>query len=136
MKILELCPSGSFDSWAPVKLREYKEARIYESFEGGNLLFENDHIKVWEIILSPGDRLPFSRKNSNYLWTCVTGGQTVSYCHDGSINFYVFEKGESRFFNFRDSGYVSDVQNTGENTIVIHIIDYKHDYTEHEGAVS
>lgn len=130
MKILELCPSGSFDSWAPVKLREFREAQIYDSFAGGTLLFENDLLKLWEIQLYPGERLPFSRKNTNYLWTCVSGGQTVSYCHDGSINFYVFEKGESRFFNFRDKGHVSDVQNTGENTILIHIIEYKREFPE------
>jgi hypothetical protein len=130
MKILELCPSGSFDSWAPLKLREFTESRIYDSFAGGDLLFENDDIKLWQIILYPGERLPFSKKNNNYLWTCISGGQTVSYCHDGSINFYVFEKGESRFFNFRDKGHISDVQNTGENTIVIHIIEYKQEIGE------
>jgi len=127
MKILELYPTGSFTSWAPRKLQELKEQKIYDSFGGGTLLFENAYIKLWEITLYPGERLPFSRKNTNYLWTCISGGQTVSYSVDGSINLYIFEKGDSRFFSFRNRQHISDVENTGKNIIVIHIIEYKHE---------
>lgn len=127
MKILELYPKGSFASWDPRKLQELKEETTGEPFAGGILLFENPYIRVWEITLAPGERLPFSRKNTNYVWSCISGGQTVSYCGDGSINFYVIEKGESCFFNFRNKEHISDVENTGKHIMVIHIIEYKHE---------
>ena len=125
MKTLELYPTGSFGSWDPRKLQELKENRVYDAFEGGSLIFENNYLKLWEITLYPGERLPFCRKNSNYSWTCISGGQTVTHSADGSITFYVIDKGESRFFEFRNKNHISDLENTGKNILVIHILEYK-----------
>lgn len=125
MKTLELYPTGSFGSWDPRKLQELKENKVYDAFEGGSLIFQNNYLKLWEITLYPGERLPFSRKNSNYSWTCISGGQTVTHCADGSIIFYVIDKGESRFFEFRNKEHISDMENTGKNILVIHILEYK-----------
>lgn len=125
MKSLELYPTGSYSSWDPRKLQELKEEQVYEAFQGGSLIFENEYLKLWEITLYPGERLPFSRKNTNYSWTCISGGQTVTHNADGSIVFYVIEKGESRFFEFRNKNLISDMENTGKNILVIHILEYK-----------
>ena len=125
MKTVELNPSGYFDTWDPIKLNELKNEEIGESFTGANLMFENNNIKLWEIAILPGERLPFSKKNNNYLWVCLTGGKTISHSADGTIQLFSIKKGESRFFNFKNKQHISDVENVGENKIVIHIIEYK-----------
>jgi hypothetical protein len=125
MKSIELYPQGSFSSWDPRKLKELKEDKIYDSFEGGSLMFENEYLKLWELTLAPGERLPFCRKNTNYSWTCISGGQTVTHCADGSITCYLIEKGETYFYDFTKKIRISDVENTGKNILVIHIIEYK-----------
>ena len=130
MKSLELYPTGSLGLWDPRKVQELKAESGNESFTGGNLMFENEYLKFWEIILYPGERLPFSKKNTNYLWSCISGGQTLTHSGDGAIRYYVIEKGESQFFEFKNKNHISDLENTGKNIIVIHIIEYKHEHID------
>lgn len=123
MKIVQLNPSGNFDSWDPKKLSELKNKNFAESFTGGTLLFENDFIRLWELTIPSGKRLPFSIKNNSYMWSCPSGGTTITHTADGSIQLYSIDKGETQFFNFKDKHHISDVENIGENKIIIHIIE-------------
>jgi beta-alanine degradation protein BauB len=41
---------------------------------GTRLWFENDHIRVWEVRLKPGERGPFHAHTRRYFWTVVDGG--------------------------------------------------------------
>lgn len=127
MKTVELNPSGSFTNWKPSTLKELRDESIEESFAGANLLFENNYLKLWDITLSPGERLPFSKKSTNYSWTCLSGGKTVSHSADGTIRLYKIEKGEICFFKFKNKNHISDIENVGKNIIVIHIIEYKNE---------
>lgn len=123
MKIVQLNPTGNFDTWDPIKLSELKTQNIAESFTGGSLLFENEFIKLWQLTIPSGERLPFSIKNNNYMWSCPSGGTTITHASDGSIELYSIDKAEARFFNFKNKQHISDVENIGENKIVIHIIE-------------
>ncbi|NJB72554.1 hypothetical protein GGR42_003045 [Saonia flava] len=127
MKAVELNPPGSFCNWKPSTLEELKNNSIADSFAGANLLFENEYVKLWDITLAPGERLPFSKKNTNYSWTCLSGGQTISHYTDGTIRMYKIEKGETTFFQFKNKHHVSDLENVGKNIVVIHILEYKHE---------
>ena len=42
---------------------------------GSRLLFENEAVRVWEIALGPGERLPFHRHVTSYFYRCHSGGR-------------------------------------------------------------
>lgn len=41
---------------------------------GTRLRFENDRVRVWEIVLQPGERVPFHAHALEYVFTVVDGG--------------------------------------------------------------
>ena len=57
--------------------REEELARAFDNFEiGSRRLFENERIRVWDIELAPGERLPFHRHRWSYFYRCHNGGRT------------------------------------------------------------
>ena len=42
---------------------------------GTTLWFENERIRVWEVLLLPGERGPFHSHVTNYFWTVVEGSR-------------------------------------------------------------
>ena len=53
--------------------------RAPENYEvGTRLLFENDDIRVWELQLSPGDRVSFHCHRTPYFWVCIEGGRAIA----------------------------------------------------------
>lgn len=126
MKYVELNPVGNFDTWQASKLEELNNDHISTSL-GQDLLFENDEYRLWVICLYPGERLPFRMQNTNYSWTCLTGGLVVSRFADGSINFFKIEKEDTGYFKFKGKRFISDFENVGEDLIELNAIEYKHD---------
>ncbi|KKM79940.1 hypothetical protein LCGC14_1344840, partial [marine sediment metagenome] len=49
MKCVELNPVGNFGPWEASKLRELKKKKLDNSI-GQKLLFENNTIKIWEVV--------------------------------------------------------------------------------------
>ena len=42
---------------------------------GTRLLLQNDRVKVWEIVLEPGERAPFHRHIHPYFYVCAQPGR-------------------------------------------------------------
>ena len=42
---------------------------------GTRLLYENDRVRVWDITLQPGERLPFHCHRTSYFYRCESGGR-------------------------------------------------------------
>jgi hypothetical protein len=82
------------------------------------LLFENERIRVWEMLLEPGERIPFHCHRTPYFWLCHEGGRGIQRFPDGralEIEFVPYET------DFLDEGRleteaIHDLENTGETT--------------------
>src|SRR5436190_22096975 len=51
---------------------------------GTRLLLENDRVKVWKIVLKPGESAPFHWHTNTYFYVCAAGGRVrtrFSSCH-------------------------------------------------------
>ena len=49
--------------------------RARGNFEvGSRLLYENDRVRVWDITLAPGERLPLHCHRTSYFYRCEAGG--------------------------------------------------------------
>ncbi|MEE2754909.1 MAG: hypothetical protein VX910_13065 [Candidatus Latescibacterota bacterium] len=58
-------------------------------YVGSKLLFENDRVRVWDLILAPGESTGRHRHKEDYLYIVIGGGSLQTVDADGV-------KGESR----------------------------------------
>ena len=124
MQCVELNPAGNFDPWEQEKIDELLHQEITLSLSD-RLVFENESVKLWELCLLPGDRIPFRRHNTNYGWVCTTGGLVLTRYGNGKIDMIKLDPGDTEYFENRGENYVNDLENIGEDSVVINILEYK-----------
>jgi quercetin dioxygenase-like cupin family protein len=85
---------------------------------GTNLLFENERIRVWDITLAPGERLPFHRHRTSYFYRCESGGRLRVRTPEGDEAEYESPADEVHFHEIgADDLVVHDLENVGETTV-------------------
>lgn len=85
---------------------------------GSRLLFENDLVRVWDITLEPGERLPFHRHATSYFYRCESGGLVQVRSPDGAVAVYESPMDEVQFHEIGpDDLVVHDLENVGETTV-------------------
>jgi mannose-6-phosphate isomerase-like protein (cupin superfamily) len=85
---------------------------------GTTLWFENSRVRVWEILLAPGERGPFHSHITNYFWTVVEAGRGLQRFADGSYAVRDYEVGETKFLEHTSSTpLVHDLENTGDTVL-------------------
>ena len=89
---------------------------------GTKVLFENDRVRVWELALQPGQRAPFHCHTIDYFWVAADPGQVVQRIikddTEGEISSVTHERGEVKFFTFRDGDIlVHDLANVGDKPL-------------------
>ena len=124
MKCTEINAPGNFDCWEPERLQELKRKKISESL-GQNLLFENTNIKVWEVVLFPGERLPFRKVSKNYNFTSATDGLAVSRYGNGKIALVHLQKEEAVCMKHNGNESIYDFENIGKNILFLHAMEFK-----------
>jgi hypothetical protein len=124
MNYLEINASGNFETWNPSKIKELKENKISNDL-GQNLVFENENVRIWEVVLLPNERLPFRKINLDYSWVSLTTGLAISRYADGKIILMRIEKGDSAFLKCKEKAYVYDLENKGEDILFFHLTEFK-----------
>jgi quercetin dioxygenase-like cupin family protein len=85
---------------------------------GTRLLFENDAVRVWDITLAPGERLPFHRHATSYFYRCNAGGRVRVRTPDGEELEYESPADEVHFHAIGpDDVVVHDLANVGATTV-------------------
>jgi hypothetical protein len=64
---------------------------------GTTVWFENEHVRVWEVRLEPGQRAPFHSHGQTYFWTCIDAGKGFQRYPDGTAETFDFKLGETMF---------------------------------------
>lgn len=81
---------------------------------GTTLWFENERIRVWEVLLQPGERGPFHSHTTNYFWTVVEGSRGLQRFADGTYVVRDYEVGETKFLEHTaDQPLIHDLENVG-----------------------
>jgi hypothetical protein len=85
---------------------------------GSRLLHEDDVVRVWDITLGPGERLPFHRHRATYLYRCHTGSLTCVRFPDGRGVVYRSEPDEVHVHEIGPADVViHDLENAGETPL-------------------
>jgi quercetin dioxygenase-like cupin family protein len=94
---------------------------------GLEVLYENDRVRVWQIDLAPGDRVPFHCHTNPYLWVCVDGSLGNHREDDASLQVFDYQPGEIDFLPIKPGErLIHDLENAGETRlrfIVVELLD-------------
>ena len=87
---------------------------------GARLWLENDHVRVWEVRLQPGERGPFHAHTRRYFWTVVDGGIGRQRTADGTMITREYHVGDTNYSEHSpDEPLIHDLENVGESQIVV-----------------
>ncbi|WP_405582413.1 hypothetical protein [Streptomyces sp. NBC_01092] len=117
--------ADAYRGWSRELCEEF-EARAFNGRVGGRLLSETDRVRVWEIRLAPGERLPAHRHVLDYFWTAVTAGRSRQHTSDGTTRDVAYEQGETRHFAFGPGEHLlHDLENTGSTALTFTTVEFK-----------
>ena len=81
---------------------------------GTSLWFENQRIRVWEVLLQPGERGPFHAHISNYFWTVVEASRGLQRFADGTFVIRDYQVGETKYLEHTPAtALIHDLENIG-----------------------
>jgi hypothetical protein len=85
---------------------------------GTQVWFENHRIRVWEILLKPGERGPFHAHTRNYFWTVVEGSRGLQRFADGTYAVRDYVVGETKYLEHTpETALIHDLENIGDTDL-------------------
>lgn len=111
----EIVEKGGYD---PAEYAAELEAAPGNHDVGTTMWFENDKIRVWEILLQPGERGAFHSHVTNYFWTVVEGSRGLQRFGDGTFVVRDYLVGETKYLEHTpETALIHDLENVGETTL-------------------
>jgi hypothetical protein len=115
---------GTFD---PEEFAGELEAAPHNHAVGTSLWFENEHIKVYELRLDPGERAPFHIHDTTYFWTVVDAGRGLQRSPDGTSTTHGYALGETAYRVPTESDpLIHDLENVGDTALRFVTVELKH----------
>ncbi|WP_343486566.1 hypothetical protein [Allomuricauda sp. d1] len=124
MDCLELNPIDDFSKWEEDYVEELNSLEFKETL-GNRLLFEDKTVKLWDLKLEPGQRMPFLRHNKNFSWISETNAVLKSRFGNGKITLIRVGKGDTEYFEHAEKNYINDLENLGDTSAIFKILEYK-----------
>ena len=93
---------------------------------GQDLLSETDRVRVWRIVLAPGERVGFHRHVLNYFWVAINPGKSRSHYGTGETRDAEYEAGTTKHFSFGKGAFmVHDLENIGDTELIFTTVEFK-----------
>ena len=92
---------------------------------GTKLVSESNRVRVWNILLRPGQRLPFHKHVLDYFWTAVTDGRGRSRYQNGRASDVEYKSGDTKHLVFtKDDFMIHDLENTGTTDLIFTTVEF------------
>jgi mannose-6-phosphate isomerase-like protein (cupin superfamily) len=118
-----------YKGW-PADRREEIEKNWTNRKVGSHIVSETDRVRVWHLVLQPGQRAPFHRHSEPYFWTSLGEGKSVSHYGDGSVKEANYQAGDTKHFNLSEKNFmVHDLENIGDTPLTFVTVEFKVAYT-------
>ena len=78
---------------------------------GTEFKYETEHMKVWDLVLKPGESSPWHQHNNNYVFIVTRAGTLLTEYEDGTTSHNAFKLGDVVTGH---KGSVHRVTNTGD----------------------
>jgi hypothetical protein len=111
----EFAEEGTFD---PAEFADELRAAPSNHRLGTSVWFENDRIRVWEVLLEPGQRGEFHAHTTDYFWTVVEGSRGLQRFSDGRFVVRDYLVGETKFLEHSEADVlIHDLENVGTSRL-------------------
>ena len=93
---------------------------------GTEFKYETDHMRVWDLVLNPGESSPWHQHDNNYVFIVTKPGPLLTEYEDGSTSHNTFNLGDVIAGH---KGAVHRVTNTGDSiysNAIIEILPQNH----------
>jgi mannose-6-phosphate isomerase-like protein (cupin superfamily) len=111
----ELVEEGRYDR---DDYRDELEAAPHNFQLGTSVWFENDRIRVWEVLLEPGERGEFHAHTTDYFWTVVEGSRGLQRFADGTFVVRDYLVGETTYLEHSPEDFlIHDLENVGDSRL-------------------
>jgi len=124
LKYININEVGNFNTWNPAHVEELKNNEFSTKL-GQKVLFENEYLRIWEVVLLPKERLPFRKINLDYCWIAGSEGMVISRFSNGKIVLMHLEKGDSEFLDHQNKHAIYDVENVGGDILFLQMTEFK-----------
>ena len=124
MKCIAINREGHFDNWESPMLEEVSNFRNTGN-DNPYMIYQNHRIRLNVTILEPYERVPFRIILNDFSLICLSGGLAISRFSHGGISLMQFKKGEHYDHTLKQSCLIHDLQNVGEQLLVLAMIEYK-----------
>lgn len=85
---------------------------------GTSLWYANDHVRVFEVRLEPGERGVFHIHDKTYFWTVVEPGRGRQRLGDGTYMVRDYRLGETKYLEHSsDNALIHDLENIGDTVL-------------------
>ncbi|MDT0607800.1 hypothetical protein [Croceitalea rosinachiae] len=128
MDCLELNSANDFTKWEEKYIKELHSLEFKDAL-GNMLLFEDDTIKLWNLKLNKGERMPFVRHNKDYSWISESDAILKSRWGNGRISLIRVSQGDTEFFENSEKNLINDLENLGNGPVVFKVLEYKQIYS-------
>jgi hypothetical protein len=93
---------------------------------GTRLTFENDHVRIFEIDLAPGERGAFHIHDRTYFWTVTHPGRGLQRFPDGRCVTRNYPKGETKYLvHTASDALIHDLENVGTSPLGFVTVEFK-----------
>jgi hypothetical protein len=89
---------------------------------GTRILFENDRVRVWEVMLEPGEHLPLHHHTLPYLVVTIEAAHVRVVESDGQIYEPTDDPGS---ITFREAGQIHELHNISTSRYANRLIEIK-----------
>jgi hypothetical protein len=94
---------------------------------GTALWLDNDHVRIFESRLEPGERGAFHIHDRTYFWTVVDAGRGLQRFADGRCVTHNYHVGETKYLvHSPEDALIHDLENVGETTLRFVTVELKH----------
>jgi hypothetical protein len=110
---------------APLSASEIAAGRDNDRI-GTELVLAENGMRVWHLILMPGETIPAHRHDRPYLWTVLTDSKGRSRYGDGRIVEHDYKAGETKSFPDLSPGnaFVHDLSNIGTTQLTFVTVEF------------
>lgn len=106
-----------FDTFDPAEFADELAAAPGNVEIATSVQLENDRVRIWDLVLEPGERLPFHCHTRTYFFVTVEGGRAITRFPDGNMVTMDYEPGTPWFTGIDDEPEIHDLENVGDTRL-------------------
>ncbi|PLT29223.1 hypothetical protein [Peribacillus deserti] len=119
-----------FEGWSDEIKDEFKRNE-FNGHIGSELVFENNRVRVWNMTLAPGEKMPAHRHVLDYFWTAVTPGRFLQRNHDGTTYESSYDAGVTHYYKVEHGEFaLHNLENVGDTTMIFTTVEFKNSANE------